>query len=887
MSKKISAIRLAQAPFISIISIFCMGFVHAGCPGNLGELSLTSSCTDLSTGNGLNTPLTINSGVTVSSTASGILGAINMNGGQTTTNYGLVTSSLFDAIYVQQATGNITNYGYIANSGSGTNFAMNVQSNITGTLTNASGGYITSTGTVINNVATINALVNSGNITSSAYKGIYNTGTITTLTNTSSGVISATTYGIHNSGTISSLTNSGTITSSGQSAIYLDNGSIGTFTNNSTGTFSNNYSSTIQLGGTSTITQFDNSGTIGSVNDAVLIRNNSKITTFNNNGDISGTTGVSLGTSGSGTPTITTLNNKGSISGTYTGVDLGNASVSASISQLNNSGSISGGISGGIRLNGGANAVNITSLYNTGTITSTSGNGISLSALSTITTLQNDGTISGATYGINNAGTISTLNNKKMIAGSTAAINNTGTITQFTNYQSELTYQGAVPVTYSPGFSGIGNYGTLIGAGTGFTGTGAISVNPGFWANNASSRYLRLASGVGLSASTFTYAQSGQSYTYNGTTYLMKGEINPRDNSYYVYATPTSSNAPVVTLPGLGSKPAPGGPDGVGSYATAQETSLALQQTRTAIQDVAALQTQSMISGFSYDCQVFDANNICVSAGGRYTNISPDSVNNSSIILVGAYKVDDHTRVGVSIDQNLSASNANGIVNQNNKLPMFGAFAVWNQNPSLVGWGARANIGYGQKGMDVTRPVITAVQANDIDGTASEQGQGSTKVSTFGAQAVGRYGFDIATDTVISPYLGLRYMKSSIDGFSEAASSIVALPLTYSAFGSNATTAVLGGQLDYRTGPWSAWLNLGMEYDMNYSNDYINVTGFGNVSGGGYYNPSIVRSRFVSGAYGAYDIAKNQRVSLGANFRQTEFSGVNSASIMAFYSMGF
>ena len=426
-----------------------------------------------------------------------------------------------------------------------------------------------------------------------------------------------------------------------------------------------------------------------------------------------------------------------------------------------------------------------------------------------------------------------------------------------------------------------------MGVNSGFTGTGTVSVNPTSWAASKQN-FLPIISGTGLTSSTFSFQQQGSTYTFpNGSTYTMSGGLNLKNSTYYLIATCTANCAPVITLPGIGNLPAPGGPDGNGSYATVGETQIALQQTRVAIQNVAALQTQTLINSFSYDCQVFDANNICVSAGGRYTNVSPDSVNNSSIILVGAYKVDENTRVGVSIDQNLSASNSNGIVNQSNKLPMFGAFAVWNQNPNLIGWGARANIGYGQKGMDVTRPVITAAQANDTDGTASEQGQGSTKVSTFGAQAIGRYGFDVAMDTVISPYLGLRYNKSSVDGYTEASSLIVALPLTYSQFGSTATTGLLGGQLDYKTGPWSAWLNLGMEYDMNYSSDYINVTGFGNVSGGGYYNPSNVRSRFVSGAYGAYDIAKNQRVSLGANFRQTEFSGVNSASIMAFYSMGF
>jgi uncharacterized protein YhjY with autotransporter beta-barrel domain len=639
-------------------------------------------------------------------------------------------------------------------------------------------------------------------------------------------------------------------------AVTVTSGTLGSLTNSATGVISNSSSGVVDLNNKGTITTLTNAGTIGGsgTSEGASIYNSGTITYLNNSGTI-----MQVASNGGQAinnlagATISSINNTGAILSSYAGI-----LNSGTIGTLTNSNLLSGssiGISNG----------------NTGVISD----------------IQNTGKILGPS-GIFNQGTISNITNSGIIGSGNVGITNTGTIVKLLNSQSGLTYQGVVPQTYYVGFSGV-NFGTLVGAGSGLTGSGVININPSSWAATKQNYLSSVVSGTGLTSSTFSFAQSGSTYVAsNGATYKMSSEYNSSNSTLTLIASCIANCPPIVIIPGIpGTNPAPGGPSGNGSYATQGETQIALQQTRVAVQDVAALQTQSMINGFSYDCQIFDANNICLSAGGRYTNISPDSVNNSSIILVGAYKIDNNIRLGVSIDQNLSASNANGIVNQNNQLPLFGAFAVWNQNPSLVGWGVRANIGYGQKGMDVTRPVITAAQANDISGTASEQGQGSTKVSTFGTQAIGRYGFDIALDTVISPYLGLRYNKSSIDGYTEASSLTVALPLTYSAFGSTATTGIAGGQLDYRSGPWSAWLNLGMEYDMSYSSDFVTVSGFGNVTGGGTYNPDTQKTRFVSGAYGAYDIAKNQRVSLGANFRQTEFSGVNSASIMAFYSMGF
>lgn len=403
----------------------------------------------------------------------------------------------------------------------------------------------------------------------------------------------------------------------------------------------------------STITTFDNLGTISNTtNQAVMIRSNSTITTFNNSGEISGSVGIQLGNNAGETSRITSLNNTGSISATSTGITLGSSfsGGSASISTLNNSGSIYG-FSRGIWLDGGSdNTVNITTLINTGTIYSgngSNGSGIKLNANSTITTLTNDGIISGSTAGIIDAGTIVNLNNSQ----------NGGRSVQ------PLVYSGVLPTNYNINFNSTG-YG-LLSLVEGYTGSTNVSVNIEQWKTSKQavlSSAIYKQNGTTISQSSFNYTP--QTFTIGAASGVTKQVIN--SNGTISYVAECTSGCTVVSIPGQGVFPVFPGL----STASSLQTQVALNQTLASVQDVAALQTQSMITGFSNDCKVFDANNICLSAGGRYTNISPDSVNNSSIILVGAYKVDDHTRVGVSIDQNLSASNANGIVNQNSKLPL-------------------------------------------------------------------------------------------------------------------------------------------------------------------------------------------------------------------------
>jgi len=178
------------------------------------------------------------------------------------------------------------------------------------------------------------------------------------------------------------LTNTGTISGSGTAAV-IANPSGGTLTNS--GTISDSG------GGKNGIT---NTGSIGLLNNTT-------------GGTLSGGSAGIYNFGG----TIATLINSSAIVSDQTGI-----SNFGSIGSLNNTigGTISGNGNYGIY-----NGSTITTLTNSGIISSASGVGINNAAAGTITTLINNsgGTISGATYAINNSGSIGAITNSGVIAG--------------------------------------------------------------------------------------------------------------------------------------------------------------------------------------------------------------------------------------------------------------------------------------------------------------------------------------------------------------------------------------------------------------------------------------------------------------------------------------
>jgi hypothetical protein len=290
-----------------------------------------------------------------------------------------------------------------------------------------------------------------------------------------------------------------------------------------------------------------------------------------------------------------------------------------------------------------------------------------------------------------------------------------------------------------------------------------------------------------------------------------------------------------------------------------------------------------MANSFTYDCNVFGANNVCLSAGGRNTAVqAANGLNNTSALLIAAYRPHPNYRIGAYADQNLSVSNPGGTVNLGNNAPLIGLFGVWNQHLNGTGAEVKVSAAYGQKNATVTRSAVGSGT------TASEAGSGSSTLNSQGAQVTAKYGFAIADNLIVSPYVGVRYTQNNMGGYTEGTSSSVTAPLTYSALNTNATTALAGVGASYKVIPTvTTFTSVGVETDTNTSNGTYTAT---NASIGALtpvnFNANPVRTRPTAmlGAY--YDVAKNQRLGVTGIYRQEAYQAVSTTTVMATYTIG-
>jgi hypothetical protein len=516
-----------------------------------------------------------------------------------------------------------------------------------------------------------------------------------------------------------------------------------------------------------------------------------------------------------------------------------NSSGAINTLQINSVGSVTGDVSGGsaIVVSGGASISNI---VNNGTIQALgSGNdGIFLGS-ATIGTITNTGTFYGNEYGIyNNGATITTINNLTTsgsgISGGTAGIRNTGIITNFNNANPNLSYLGRLPTNYNIIITNVPTYGQMtVSSPISATNFGVYSgsvISTGAYTN-----VLRGITSSNLNSTTGTY--QGLSWA------LTPGALT---NSWDL--TFSGTNTAVMS---------------------------ALNQTTAALQNAFTLQNTVLVNGFTYDCPVFDKNNVCVSVGGRYTTVNTDSVNSTGGLLIGAYRMNNQVRMGAYIDQNVS-TNSTGIVKVSNASPMVGVFGVWNERLDGAGTELKVSAGYGQKNTTMTRQVV--------DGT--EAGSGSSTLTSQGVQAIGKYGFAVTDKTIVSPYAGLRYTQNNMGGYTEESSATVTAPLSYSAVNTNATTVVAGLGANYKVVPAITLLaSAGLENDLNTSNGNYTATGLYGLNSIN-FNSSPVRTRATASAGAYYDITKNQRLSLNYIFRQEQFQGVNTNAAFLTYAIG-
>lgn len=538
--------------------------------------------------------------------------------------------------------------------------------------------------------------------------------------------------------------------------------------------------------------------------------------------------------------------------GNATGMYISATNASSAANALTNDGRIQTDGSGaaGIRLVSGSTSSSVVNtIVNSGTIVTngSAAHGIQVSGVGAVT-IQNTGSITanGANaFGIYSAGNITSLTNSQ--GGS-----------------NPLTYSGALPNNYNTKISSATNYGKLDASNSVVTGV----MNFAITANSTVSpiTYATVLSGIkinNLGNSYGTVTISGTEYQW-ALVHRINGSADQADLVLSTVVQPTLV-ALEETLATQSLLIVPIGPD----------TEIALNSVANTLQGLFAMQSAGVINGMGYDCSLFGANNVCVSAGGRFTNVSSYPYNNSSALIIGAYRFSNNLRFGGYLDQNLSQSTPGGITQLNNGSPMVGVFGVWSQNLDGTGAEAKLSAGYANKGATITRPVVGV----------SEAGSGSTSLTSQGILGLLKYGFGLGNKTILSPYAGMRYMAGGMGGYGESQSNTVSSPLTYNAIDNYTTTVIAGVSGIHKLSEKNSLLaSAGVEKDTN-SNVGNLVT-----TGNGYFNIAMnnnYRSTRPTASLGAFhDLSINERVGISAIYRQEAYQALTSTTVMATYTVG-
>lgn len=645
--------------------------------------------------------------------------------------------------------------------------------------------------------------------------------------------------------------------------------------------------------GTLSITSSGSISVSGASNALTVPNSSSNVVSISNAGTISGVGGRAINNTGG---TIQNLTNLFIITSV---VDAINNSASGTIGNLTNN----AGATIRTTSNGNRNVINnisngtITSLTNHGTITSSAnfpvinnGNGATIISInnSAAGLIENTGTTSALSRAINNFGSgsvIQTINNAGNISGgieAAAIFNNTnstiatiintgrisgatgvenlGTITTLNNQQgassSALTYTAKLPTNYNIIIRSPTEYGQL--AVTSPSGSTKFGIFAGSTVN-ANGRYSNVLQG-------FSSLDSVTNGTGTYDTY-----------NYSLVASNSLANAWDLCFGDCSGQPTPPAPVGPSTVDTQQS----LVNTASQLQNTYTLQNSVLANSFSYDCNVFGANKVCVSAGVRNTAVSAaNGLNNTSALLIAAYRIKPTLRIGAYVDQNLSVNNAGSTVNLGNNTPLIGLFGAWSQRLDGTGAEVKVSAAYGQKNTTVSRSAVGS------GATASEAGSGSSTLNSQGAQVTAKYGFAVTDKAMVSPYVGVRYTQNNMGGYTEGTSSSVTAPLTYSALNTNATTALAGVGAFYKVIPTvTTFASAGVETDTNTANGTYSATGITGLTPVN-FNPYPVKTRSTAtlGAY--YDIVKNQRIGITGIYRQESYQAISSTTVMVMYTIG-
>jgi hypothetical protein len=476
----------------------------------------------------------------------------------------------------------------------------------------------------------------------------------------------------------------------------------------------------------------------------------------------------------------------------------------------------------------------------------------------TISSLVNEGEITGPN-GILNIGTIDTVTNLGTIGGPgilNFVMMSSPIITNLNNAQgglNPLLLQGRLPLNYNI-ITGASSYGKF--SVTSASGNMAFGISPlsGLNIGIAGTRYANVIAGV--NASLISNELTMLSYTSGGKV--------------ATYELIAGTGADIWDLSILTSNFGASGP-------TLYDTQASVQASAQKLRSIfnASAISSNFANMNTYDCNLFDAKNMCISVGGRFTTVDNPNSNSTSAVVVVGYKVIPNIRIGGFLDQSINNSTPSGI-KVSNKDPLMGAFIVWNQKTDGLGYQVKLANAYQDKDVDITREVIST----------SEAGRGETSLNTQSYVGELSYAFNYNNKTLLRPYLALRHTTIKQDAYTE---TDVSAPLSYAALVDRSTTALLGLKINHELTPRTTLTSsLGLEQDLEhhvnqYSASATDLSGLTSEN----FSDNIKRTRPVASAGAYFAVSKTQRIAGDVYYQQLSFQRTASTTAYFNYTIGF
>ena len=528
-----------------------------------------------------------------------------------------------------------------------------------------------------------------------------------------------------------------------------------------------------------------------------------------------------------------------------------------------------------------SNLVDVTIIgAGTGNVTINSGVTVSYSATNRavgfngifggLTNLINNGVVTGNTYGIlvydgsiqtlTNNGTITSVSNgiygniNTEYSGSIVTLNNVQGGDGLSSATTALTFSGdggaalsPLPLNYNIIVRSVNHYGQL--SGSRISGVTNFSIYAGGVDGVAESTVTKgtyTAVLSGLTTSNIGATRSGIYSGFNWTLALQSGSSSVWDLIFS------------------------------GASTADTQASLNTQARRLRGAFNSTMASANFANMNTYDCNLFDQNNMCISAGGRYTSIDNPSSNNSAAVVVLGYKVSPNIRIGGFLDQSINHNTPTGI-QVSNKNPMMGAFAIWNQNADGLGYQVKIANAYQDKDVTTTRDVIGS----------SEAGMGKTNLNTQSYVGELSYAFNYQDATIVRPYFAIRYTNIKQDAYTEELTASVTAPLSYAKLSDRSTTALMGVKFKHALTPKANLIgSLGIEQDLHNKTDRLTATGVSGLTSEN-FSGNLHRTRPVASIGATYDIAKTQRLSGEVLVQQLPFQSTTGATAYFNYMIGF